>query len=806
MGALERLADRLNQLEATVSALSGTPQLAASSIVQGAISQTELVDSGEVDDLGVTVYTEREVSRYGLQPDGSNTLVVLDGPRPPRPTMPHVTGGPGFLSVEWTGEFEDRTEAYADHDYVAVHVGDTAGFTPNAGTLAASIRSLSGESVVVHVDPGTWFVSLVAVSQAGIWSEPAPFTTGEPGTASGVDVTAREMAQAAQDAADAAATQAVDAKARAAESRALAAAVSAAANLADGRAIEAAMRADVVLVSADGKTRITYSRNPPGNAGGRSGDTWFQVDAAGGVIGFWECTTGDPASDPPEPVSAYPAAPTFEPTQGLVTIPASPGVTYLLDGRAATPGTYSDQAGPVAVIATAQSGYRIPQDATTAWVDTLGGDATPPALIETTPLAPTASDQPGEQADRLIVPAVDGVTYWAGGTELSPGSWPWSGTVRVTATPMPGYTFTAGADTSWTFTFSTARTAVTPEAPEFIDPNGTDNDYVSIPWLEGVSYSINGAPPGLPGHHPASGLVEVTASLAGDEYAFTPGAVTSWTHTFDTASYAAPAAPTFTATTYTIPTTEGVVYRIGGVPVTAGTYTAGAALVSTDFTGTNGAAWPSPWVRGWGRTELCQATIQANRGQMRVAGTGSWSDKLWMRAGGQRANLDITYDVTVDGTSESWHHLMLRVQQAGEEPRDCYDFLFDRTNVRLARVVNWSATTIGQYTAAGMALGTAYKVRAQAVDTALRVKMWPAGQAEPSSWHIDVTDSQWPTGYYGFLAVGGSQASPGYTHQIDNVVVTNPGGTGGTTVTVEAVPAPGWTLTGQTTWTHTFGG
>lgn len=794
---VRRLAEMLGSLQRQVASLSA-PRLARSAIVDGAVDQVKTVDTGELDELGNPVFREEVVSRYGQQVDGSNTMVVFDGPQPPRPVAPHVTGGPGFLSVEWSGEFEDRTTAYDDHDYVAVHVTDSAGAPLGAATLVASIRSLAGETVVVPTQPGTWFVSLVAVSQAGIWSEPAPYSAGEPGEATGVDVTAREMAAAAQAAAAEAGTRAVQAARGADESRALAAAVSAAANLADSRAIAAQLTADVVLTSADGKTKITYSRNPPSGAPGGTGDTWFQVDAAGGVVGFWECTSGDGGSVVPAPVETTPTPPTFDTAAGTVTIPSQAGVTYLLAGQPATAGTY-EREGAVAVVAAATAGHRL--TGTTAWVDTLTGDDDAPTLVEVTPQAPTATDAPGGAGDTLTIPAQDGVSYWLAGAEVT-GTVPGVGTMRVTATARPGFILAAGAAAEWTFVFTTTRTVVTPPAPTMQDRNGPDDDTVWLREAEGVAWRLNGVPVAAD-MHLVTGTAEVEAAPASDGYAFPAGATTTWSFTPDPGWYATPDAPTFGASTYTIPMQEGVQYQIDGVTVAAGTYQVSSALVSTAFAGSDGAAWPAPWVRGWGRTDQCQATIRANQGQMHTAGTGSWSDKLWMHTGTPRADLDITYEVTCEGSQETWHHLILRSQQPTSEPSDGYDVLFGRDNVRLMRVVNWSSTTVGQSSTAGMAMGVKYRVRAQADGIHLRVKLWPAAQSEPSAWLIDVTDTQYATGHYGFLMVGGSSAA-GHTHLLDNVTVTAAGA--GTTVTVKAVPAPGWTLTGQTTWSRTYGG
>lgn len=184
---IDRLGRRLLALERGQLDFATAPQLPSSSFNDAALVQTRLVDSGMVDALGEPIMVEETAARFGLQPDGSNTTVSVVGPTPPQPVAPLVTAGPGTLVVEWTGEFVDRIEPYLDHDHVAVHVDTVADFTPTAATLKATMRATQGETATISVPAGAYFVSLVAVSQAGVWSTPAPYTSGAPGASGGAD-------------------------------------------------------------------------------------------------------------------------------------------------------------------------------------------------------------------------------------------------------------------------------------------------------------------------------------------------------------------------------------------------------------------------------------------------------------------------------------------------------------------------------------------------------------------------------------------------------------------------------------------
>jgi len=74
----------------------------------------------------------------------------------------------------------------------------------------------------------------------------------------------------------------------------------------------------------------------------------------------------------------------------------------------------------------------------------------------TTPAAVTFTDRPGLGQDSYSIPSVPGVAYVIDGKEVAAGSYrkP-SGTVTVTANPLPGYVFTPGSATQWTHTFTT---------------------------------------------------------------------------------------------------------------------------------------------------------------------------------------------------------------------------------------------------------------------------------------------------------------------------------------------------------------
>lgn len=286
---LERLADRLTNVERNLRAISSVPQLANSTIVDGAIDQIKLVDTGEVDENGYPVFAEEIVGRVGEQEDGSNGSVVFDGPIPPRPIGFAVTGGAGFIAVEWFGEFEDRFEPYLDHDYVAIHVGITPDFTPIADTLKGTIRAPQGESVTIGgLASGSYYVTLISVARSGRVSEPSPFDTGDANDPGGADPVWVAEVNAKLD----------DHESKLTQHRADIDAATAAANAAAQTAIAAQQAADAAVTSADGKTKIVYSQNHRSTAATAMPDLpigaiWYQTNADGTVAAISELINKD---------------------------------------------------------------------------------------------------------------------------------------------------------------------------------------------------------------------------------------------------------------------------------------------------------------------------------------------------------------------------------------------------------------------------------------------------------------------------------------------------------------------------------
>jgi serine protease len=203
--------------------------------------------------------------------------------------------------------------------------------------------------------------------------------------------------------------------------------------------------------------------------------------------------------------------------------------------------------------------------------------------------------------DKFVIPSKTGVKYKVNGEVIAAGTYnaydyDVNGTVTVTAHAKKGYVL-EGQD-EWSYTFTNKDCKVRADKPMFKDLCETRNDTYTIPTTEHVYYTVNGTPKDA-GTYPATGTVTIIAHA--DEGYKIKGK-TSWTYTFTNESCGGgqggdnpvtPAAVTFNdvcATakdTYTIPSTAGVVYKVGGNVVAAGTYS-GTGTVTVMAEATSG--------------------------------------------------------------------------------------------------------------------------------------------------------------------------------------------------------------------------
>lgn len=142
-------------------------------------------------------------------------------------------------------------------------------------------------------------------------------------------------------------------------------------------------------------------------------------------------------------VIVNPQSPEFNDVAGTandtVTIPAVEGVDYFVDGTLTAAGTYPGL-GTVDVEARVQAGYEFAAGATTAWAYTFTNVG---EVVIVTPAIPVVD------GNTVIIPDAVGIQYFIDGEPVEPGRYPITGETVITAEPLEGYQFAAGAETEW---------------------------------------------------------------------------------------------------------------------------------------------------------------------------------------------------------------------------------------------------------------------------------------------------------------------------------------------------------------------
>src|SRR5690625_4677690 len=130
---------------------------------------TPQLGRSSLDDESINTYDSdgNLRARYGLQHDGTYTAAVLDGPVPPVPSVPTVSGGPGELSVTWDGTYVDDARAPMDFHVVEVWAADTDFSDRSEARLLGHFANESGGDITVARPVGSWHVALVAQAQSG---------------------------------------------------------------------------------------------------------------------------------------------------------------------------------------------------------------------------------------------------------------------------------------------------------------------------------------------------------------------------------------------------------------------------------------------------------------------------------------------------------------------------------------------------------------------------------------------------------------------------------------------------------------
>jgi hypothetical protein len=187
-------------------------------------------------------------------------------------------------------------------------------------------------------------------------------------------------------------------------------------------------------------------------------------------------------------------------------------------------------------------------------------------------------------------------------------------------------------------------------------------------------------------------------------------------------------------------------------------------VLSTDFTGTNGAAWPTPWASVVGTN-----TIQNNRGRQVTPAVAF--DQAVCRPSPNLAlgngRIDALYNAPVIANSSASSRFRFNY---GNGSGYRAQLTIKDSMIHLYRSdPTYAETQIGS-AAFTWSAATDYRLAIEFNGSTVRVKTWEASGSEPGSWNVSVTDATYATGGIELTTLSGATASA-VTIDWDNVNV-----------------------------------
>ncbi|QQS20036.1 hypothetical protein IPL85_01080 [Candidatus Saccharibacteria bacterium] len=161
-------------------------------------------------------------------------------------------------------------------------------------------------------------------------------------------------------------------------------------------------------------------------------------------------------------------------------IPYVEGVKYYVNGHYVQPGVhFTHGATKLHITVKAAQGYKIVGD--DHWTLCFDDD---PCVIKVTPVTPTPPEVVcGAGNDEYTLPEVDGIDYEA----------TWEGdTLVITATPQQGFKFPREVQTSWRYVDEATYCPAVPADPTRRVVCGPNNDVITLPETENVTYTQTG--------------------------------------------------------------------------------------------------------------------------------------------------------------------------------------------------------------------------------------------------------------------------------------------------------------------------
>lgn len=224
-------------------------------------------------------------------------------------------------------------------------------------------------------------------------------------------------------------------------------------------------------------------------------------------------------------------------------------------------------------------------------------------------------------------------------------------------------------------------------------------------------------------------------------------------------------------------------------------------LVQSTFVGSNGSAWPSPWVGELqGGTSGGAVDIQSNRGRLR-AHDGGYQVARALADGVTVSNVLVEATVSFPTVTEQYVYPVVVRGSGSWQSTDAwrmtsgYTFYLglgyaDNREVAIRREDGGGADTVlaDALLPASVTANTDYRVKFEASGSTLRAKMWPASGSEPG-WQMETTDATYGSGAVAVSLLSGATAGS-RDARFDEFTVTSLGA-----VVLEPSAWSGWSFT-----------
>jgi hypothetical protein len=161
-------------------------------------------------------------------------------------------------------------------------------------------------------------------------------------------------------------------------------------------------------------------------------------------------------------------------------------------------------------------------------------------------------------------------------------------------------------------------------------------------------------------------------------------------------------------------------------------------LYVTDWTGSNGAAWPSPWVKLSGAESTVD--IQSNRGRL-LKTPDVWAAAITERSSPELRDFEVTGEFAYEQLTIADHWWALTVRRSSDgSTRYAFEVGIAADGTGIVYVKEWvnnvdnGIVTGSDLALSGFTANVFKSFRLRMVDTTYWYRLWNTGSTEPSTW------------------------------------------------------------------------